>query len=77
VHKGIVLDTDVNEQEMAVKVMHPNVDDDIDADYLDIMHLSVQSLKRLPFDMFQNIKWLNLEGFIDKMDQMLKIQLDL
>jgi predicted unusual protein kinase regulating ubiquinone biosynthesis (AarF/ABC1/UbiB family) len=26
---------------------------------------------------FKNIKWLNLEGFNDKMDRMLKIQLDL
>ena len=78
-YKGVVLDTtDGNEQEtvVAVKVMHPNVDDDIDAD-LDIMRLSVRLLQKLPFDVFQNIKWLNLEGVIDEMDRMLKIQLDL
>jgi hypothetical protein len=82
VYKGVlVLDTTDgnNEQEqtvVAVKVMHPNVDDDIDAD-LDIMRLSVRLLQKLPFDVFQNIRWLNLEGVIDEMDRMLKIQLDL
>lgn len=59
-----------------VLVMHPNVEDDIDAD-LDIMRLSVRLLESLPFDVFRNIKWLNLPGVIDEMDTMLNIQLDL
>lgn len=76
VYKGVVFVKDGTEQEVAVKVMHPHVDDDIDAD-LDIMRLSVRFLEKLPFDVFRNIKWLNLDGFIDEMDKMLNIQLDL
>jgi predicted unusual protein kinase regulating ubiquinone biosynthesis (AarF/ABC1/UbiB family) len=57
-------------------VMHPHVEDDIDAD-IDIMRLTVAALATLPFDIFKGIKWLNLPGFIDEMEHMLKIQLDL
>jgi predicted unusual protein kinase regulating ubiquinone biosynthesis (AarF/ABC1/UbiB family) len=57
-------------------VMHPHVEDDIDAD-IDIMRLTLVVLEMLPFDAFKGIKWLNIPGFIDEMDRMLKIQLDL
>ena len=76
VYKGIISDDDGKQQEVAVKVMHPNVEDDIDCD-LDLMRLSYHILERLPFDVFKNIKWLNVPGFIDEMEHMLKIQLDL
>jgi aarF domain-containing kinase len=56
--------------------MHPNVEQDIDAD-LDLMRLGLGLLEMLPFDVFRNLKWLNLPGFIDEMDTMLNTQLDL
>ena len=76
VYKGVVFTEDGKEREVAVKVMHPHVTDDIDTD-LDLMRLSVNMLERLPFDVFKNLKWLNIQGFIDEMEKMLKIQLDL
>jgi aarF domain-containing kinase len=54
--------------------MHPNVEDDIDAD-LDLMRLSVRIIARVPF--LSNLKWLNLEGVVEELACMLKIQLDL
>mmetsp|Transcript_30514 Transcript_30514/g.74104 ORF Transcript_30514/g.74104 Transcript_30514/m.74104 type:complete len:843 (+) Transcript_30514:326-2854(+) len=59
---------------VAIKVMHPNVEDDIDAD-LDILRISVRLLEQL--NVVENLKWLNLPGFIEEMATMLKIQLDL
>jgi aarF domain-containing kinase len=56
--------------------MHPNVEQDIDTD-LDLMRFSVRLLEMMPFDVFRNLKWLNLHGFIDEMDTMLNTQLDL
>jgi predicted unusual protein kinase regulating ubiquinone biosynthesis (AarF/ABC1/UbiB family) len=76
VYKGAIFDEDNNEQPVAVKVMHPNVDRGIDAD-LDIMRLSTHILERVPFDVFRNMKWLNLPGFVEEMSTMLSIQLDL
>lgn len=76
VYRGVIFDDDGKEQQIAVKVKHPNVDDDIDAD-LDIMRLSTHVLEALPFDVFRNLKWLNLPGFIEEMATMLSIQLDL
>ena len=65
-----------HERLVAIKVKHPNVDEDIDAD-LDIMRLSVYILERIPFDAFRNLRWLNLPGFVEEMAAMLSIQLDL
>jgi hypothetical protein len=76
VYKGVVLGEAGSERPVAVKVMHPNVEDDIDAD-LDIMRLSVRILERLNFGPIRNLKWLNLPGVIEEMATMLKIQLDL
>jgi len=64
------------ERPVAVKIMHPNVEDDIDAD-LDILRLMVRTLERIQYGPIQNLKWLNLPGFIEEMANMLKIQLDL
>eukprot|EP00934_Nitzschia_sp_Nitz4_P009049 Nitzschia sp. Nitz4//scaffold166_size90379//63090//65121//NITZ4_005065-RA/size90379-augustus-gene-0.4-mRNA-1//1//CDS//3329538220//9039//frame0 len=76
VYKGVVWDADGKEIPVAVKVMHPNVEDDIDAD-LDIMRLSAYALERFPVDAMRNLKWMNLPGFVEEMSIMLKIQLDL
>eukprot|EP00535_Pseudo-nitzschia_heimii_P013652 CAMPEP_0197197278 /NCGR_PEP_ID=MMETSP1423-20130617/32787_1 /TAXON_ID=476441 /ORGANISM="Pseudo-nitzschia heimii, Strain UNC1101" /LENGTH=663 /DNA_ID=CAMNT_0042651097 /DNA_START=217 /DNA_END=2204 /DNA_ORIENTATION=- len=64
------------ERPVAVKVMHPAVEDDIDAD-LDIMRLTVWILESVRFGPIENLKWLNLPGFIEEMATMLKTQLDL
>jgi len=64
------------ERPVAVKVMHPRVEDDIDAD-LDILRLAVYTLETIGFGPIRNLRWLNLPGFIDEMATMLKIQLDL
>lgn len=77
VHKGVVVDHQTGEEkQVAIKVMHPNVEDDIDAD-LDILRLSVQLLEHIDFGPIRNLKWINLPGFIEEMAIMLKIQLDL
>lgn len=76
VYKGAVLGQDGTERPVAVKVMHPNVEDDIDAD-LDLMRLSAWVLERLNYGPIRNLKWLNLPGIIEEMAKMLKIQLDL
>ena len=75
VYKGKI-EHNGNERLVAIKVKHPNVDDDIDSD-LDIMRLSVYILERIPFDAFRNLRWLNLPGFVEEMATMLSIQLDL
>ncbi len=57
-------------------VLHPNVNEDIDAD-LDIMRLAVRVLNRLPFRVIEQLKWLNFEGAVEEFAYMLKPQLDL
>ena len=64
------------EHPVAVKVMHPNVENDIDAD-LDILRLTVRILEHMNIGPVKDLKWLNLPGFIEEMATMLKIQLDL
>jgi predicted unusual protein kinase regulating ubiquinone biosynthesis (AarF/ABC1/UbiB family) len=64
------------ERPVAVKVMHPNVENDIDAD-LDILRLTVRIFEHMNIGPVKNLKWLNLPGFIEEMAIMLKIQLDL
>lgn len=76
VYKGTVWGEDGTERPVAVKVMHPNVEEDIDAD-LDLMRLSVRILEWLDFGPIRNLRWLNLPGIIEEMATMLKIQLDL
>jgi len=81
VYKGAILVDDEDgagktERLVAVKVMHPNVEDDIDAD-LDILRLSIRILERTNFGPVKNLRWLNLPGFLEEMAIMLKIQLDL
>jgi ABC1 atypical kinase-like domain len=61
---------------VAVKVLHPGVHVDIDAD-LDLMRLAVRSIKYLPFDVLANLKWLNMEGVVEEFARLLKLQIDL
>jgi aarF domain-containing kinase len=76
VYRGVICDEDGKEQAVAVKVMHPNVEEDIDAD-LDIMRLGVHVLERLPFQSAKDLQWINLPGFVEELAGMLKIQLDM
>jgi aarF domain-containing kinase len=61
---------------VAIKVMHPHVEADIDAD-LDILRVTVRIMEYLDFGPLKDLKWLNLPGFIEEMADMLKLQLDL
>ena len=76
VYKGTIHDSDGKEQQVAVKVMHPNVADAI-ADDLDLLRLLVKFAKVLPFDMFANLRWMNPEGVIEEFADLLQLQLDL
>lgn len=83
VYHGQVLSTDNDGggalgqmRDVAVKVLHPNVQSDIEAD-LDLMRLAVRAVKYVPFDVFANLKWLNMEGVVDEFAHLLQLQLDL
>ena len=76
VYKGSITLDNGDSQDVAVKILHPNVSSDIDAD-LDLMRLSVRVARWLPFDLFPNLKWLNLEGIVEEFADLLKLQLDL
>lgn len=67
---------DGERQCVAVKVLHPSVYEDIDAD-LDLMRVAVRAVKYLPFDVFANLKWLNMEGVVEEFAALLKLQIDL
>ena len=55
--------------------MHPNVEANIDAD-LDLMRFFVRVVQKLPWDVFSNLKWLNMEGAVEEFSDLLKLQLD-
>ncbi|GKY96165.1 hypothetical protein MPSEU_000576400 [Mayamaea pseudoterrestris] len=65
-----------NNKPVAVKVLHPNAEPDMEAD-LDLMRAAVRVARWLPFDVFSNLKWLNLEGVVEEFADLLKLQLDL
>ena len=77
VYSGEIVDQkDGSLRKVAVKVLHPNVEEDIDAD-LDLMRFAVRAVQWLPFDVFANLKWLNMEGVVEEFADLLKTQLDL
>jgi hypothetical protein len=63
-------------REVAVKVLHPSVEDDIDAD-LDLLRFAVKVVDALPFGWLKGLYWMNLPGIVDEFAGMLKLQLDL
>ena len=69
VYRGKTPDGDV-----AVKVLHPNVDGDIEAD-LDLMRASVRVAEHLPF--LDGLRWLDLPGVVEEFATLLRSQLDL
>eukprot|EP00814_Leptocylindrus_danicus_P001258 CAMPEP_0116042344 /NCGR_PEP_ID=MMETSP0321-20121206/25625_1 /TAXON_ID=163516 /ORGANISM="Leptocylindrus danicus var. danicus, Strain B650" /LENGTH=533 /DNA_ID=CAMNT_0003522785 /DNA_START=203 /DNA_END=1802 /DNA_ORIENTATION=+ len=77
VYKGSLLTEgadEVNEQPIAIKVMHPGVKSAIDAD-LELLHFAVYMVDKVPF-LFKGLQWLNLNGVVDEFAAMLKLQLD-
>lgn len=77
VYKGQIKNPNTQEWEpVAVKVLHPNVQTDIDAD-LELMRTTVRLLQTLPFQVFEPMKWLNLEGVVEEFADLLNLQLDL
>ena len=64
----------VRDQLVAVKVLHPAVQDDIDAD-LDLLRVAVRIAPFLPGT--TSLKWLNLEGVVEEFAHLLKLQIDL
>lgn len=63
-------------QDVAIKVLHPSVRRDIEAD-LDLMRGFVAFLNALPFKVFTDMKWLNLGGVVEEFAGLLRGQLDL
>merc|ERR1719253_1732246 len=63
-------------EDVAVKVIHPNVRDHIDTD-LDLLRTLAYTIDNLPISYSKALKWLNLQGMADEFASMLKIQLDL
>ena len=75
VYKGEVRDHTTDEwKEVAVKVLHPNVRADIDAD-LDLMRMAVKISKWIPI--LADLKWLDMEGVVEEFADLLQLQLDL
>lgn len=78
VYRGKVLVGEGTRQvmkEVAVKVLHPNVEDDIDAD-LDLLRLAVRVVENVPL-LFKGVYWMNLQAIVEDFAGMLKLQLDL
>eukprot|EP00547_Thalassionema_nitzschioides_P012094 CAMPEP_0194256048 /NCGR_PEP_ID=MMETSP0158-20130606/35871_1 /TAXON_ID=33649 /ORGANISM="Thalassionema nitzschioides, Strain L26-B" /LENGTH=504 /DNA_ID=CAMNT_0038994601 /DNA_START=292 /DNA_END=1806 /DNA_ORIENTATION=- len=71
VYKGRLLKTN-NKQEVAVKVLHPSIENDIDVD-LDLLRMVAKFLPLI----YQPVSWLNPEGAVEEFGRMLTSQLDL
>jgi ABC1 atypical kinase-like domain len=66
-------------QDVAIKVLHPTVEDDIAAD-LDLLRSMVSYLDGFPFcyiQELQKLKWLNLYGIVNELSRLLQLQMDL
>jgi aarF domain-containing kinase len=72
VYKGYIQNDDGTEQAVAVKVLHPSIEEDIDVD-LDILR---GVAKLIPL-ISRPLSWLNPEGAVEEFGRMLVSQLDL
>jgi ABC1 atypical kinase-like domain len=65
-------------QQVAIKVLHPHVRQSIDTD-LDILRCIVRVLPYVPFtnNIYEQWKWLNLNGIVEEFALLLKMQMDL
>jgi aarF domain-containing kinase len=76
VYMGRVLAGDRKGTEVAVKVLHPNIEYAIDAD-IDILLAASRLLEALPFAFAEKLAYLNLSGMVEEFADLLKMQLDL
>ena len=75
VYKGRVRHHSHDEwQDVAIKILHPNVRADIDAD-LDLMRMAVKISKWIPI--LADLKWLDMENVVEEFADLLQLQLDL
>jgi aarF domain-containing kinase len=74
VYEGTVKDANGKEQRVAVKVLHPNVEEDIDSD-LELLRTVAYYLDK--YEAVRGFRYLNVEGAIDEFSSLLKLQLDL
>jgi aarF domain-containing kinase len=76
VYKGKVVNSNGEEQDVAVKVLHPNVRAPIDAD-LDLLRLAASLAEHVPGHWGGDLQWLNLDGMVEEFAELLNVQLDL
>ena len=75
VYAGAVTHEDGAEQNVAVKVMHPGVKNNIDAD-LDLLAFLANIAEHAPFGIGKQLVWLDLPGVVDEFHRLLIHQLD-
>jgi len=75
VYAGSVKDSNGAERDVAVKVMHPGVKNNIDAD-LDLLAFLAYGAERAPFGIGGQLHWLDLPGVVDEFHRLLLHQLD-
>ena len=75
VYAGAVTHEDGKEQNVAVKVMHPGVKNNIDAD-LDLLAFLANIAEHAPFGIGKQLVWLDLPGVVDEFHRLLIHQLD-
>ena len=75
VYAGTVTHGDGMEQEVAVKVMHPGVKNNIDAD-LDLLAFFANIAEHAPFGIGKQLVWLDLPGVVQEFHTLLIHQLD-
>lgn len=75
VYAGVVEDLEGVEQNVAVKVMHPGVKNNIDAD-LDLLAFFANIAEHAPFGIGKQLMWLDLPGVVEEFHRLLIHQLD-
>ena len=75
VYAGTVTRGDGTEQDVAVKVMHPGVKNNIDAD-LDLLACLANVAEHAPFGIGRQLVWLDLPGVVQEFHTLLIHQLD-
>lgn len=75
VYKGQVHNAQGSLQDVAIKVMHPNIHQNIETD-LDILRLLANVAENVPFRIGEHMKWLNVSGIVEEFSRLLTLQLD-
>ena len=72
VYSGVILENGVEKRKVAVKVLHPSVEDDMEAD-LDLMRLAAYTATRIQ----GGVTWLDWPELVEEFARLLRFQLDL